>query len=1078
MLLPPCAGGAEAFQRYNVADGLANNVDFDVAEDKYGFVWVTTRNGISRFDGSEFVTYRPVPPGISGQVAQFYQTIYTSRSGALWFCSWGNGLLRLDPDTEQFTFFRHDPHDPHSIAGNEVWFAFEDRTGMIWVSSLGGLSRLDSRTGRADVYRHDPNDPGSLGHDIPTQVVQDASGALWVGTYGGGLDRLDPATGVFTHHKHDEHHTNSLINDLIEGVFLDRDSTLWIATDGGLDHFDPMSGRFKHYIHDPDDPGSLSNNNILQVTRDSRGRLWTSNWGGGIHRLDETTGKFTHYSYDPGNPLGISTNLTEYFRESGDGGMWFATFNGLNRYDEQGGRFQRLLQQGTPGTHGDSAVSGVVQDLQGTLWVSSEGVGLVRFNPATKDYHQYSAQVGNPQSISSLGGTSVALAPDGSVWIGTRSGLNRYDNHADRFDRFTVAQYGARGMAADNISDLSVGRDGILWLTMHGVGLQRFDPSRNTFTLFHHDTGDPTSLSNDGTNAVRVSSDGSVWIGTDAGLSRLNPATGRFTNFSLGQAGLTSTIVNAIAEAPGGSMLFGTDVGVNVYDPRTARFRAYTVREGMPSNYVMALEADAEGNIWAGTDRGLVRIEAATGTVRVFDVDDGLPSNQFWNHAAYRGRDGTLYFGSTNGLTSFQPQNLQDNLTPPPVYITAVSLFEHKLLPGPHSPLKTSVHLAKELTFGYRQSSLGFKFAALNYRWPRKNRYAYKLAGFDPDWIRVEGARREAIYTNLPPGHYRFQVKASNNDGIWNEPGATLDITITPPWWETWEWRCVALLGIVATGYAGYRLRVRGLRNKARRLTQLVEARTHDLVLAREAAEIATRGKDVFLANMSHELRTPLNGILGYAQILHRNGNLDARQSAGLNVIQESGEHLLRLINDILDTAKIAAGKQELVFSDVWLSGFLHSICEVIEPKAAARQLEFVRDFGPDLPEIVRVDERRLHQILLNLLSNAIKFTDRGQIVLAVKFSPPTCLSFAVRDTGAGIAPQDLELAFRPFEQVGAVKRRLGETGLGLMISRQFVRLMGSDIELESRVGEGSIFRFSIDCGGTVQDRVTTPTGA
>ncbi|MFL6699971.1 MAG: two-component regulator propeller domain-containing protein [Vitreoscilla sp.] len=1077
----PAAGDTGIFQRYNVSNGLANNVAFDVAEDKYGFVWTTTRNGISKFDGSDFTTYRPVPPGVQGQVAQFYQTIFPARDGNLWFCSWGNGLLKLDIQTERFTFYRHDAANPASIAGDEVWFAFEDKDGMMWISSLGGLSRLDPATGQAKVYRHDPANPNSLGHNLPTQVVQDKTGALWIGTYGGGLDRLDTASQSFTHYRHDDADANSLSNDWIEGVFLDRDGTLWIATDGGLNHFDPHGPpRFKSFKHDPNDPFSLSSDVVLQVSRDSRGRLWTTNWGGGIHRFDEGTGHFIPYSYDPANPLGPSTNLSEYFREAHDGTLWFASFNGLNHYDEAGARFQLILQQhGLPGVRGDMAVSGAHQDGQGRLWVSSDDMSLLRVDHGGGGVRRYRQKAGDPRSLSNDSGTAVTMDADGAIWVGTRGGLNRYDAASDTFERFTVAANGPQGMASDNISDLSADRHGNLWLTMYGVGLQRFDPRHKTFTLFHHDAGDPHSLANDQTNAVRVTTDGSVWVGSDAGLSRLDPASGRFTNFSAEHDGLTSVIVNAIAEGAQGRVLVGTDVGVNVFDPRTGAFTSYTVRQGMPSNYVMALESDLAGNIWAATDKGLVRIDSSSGKVRVYDSNDGLPSNQFWNHAAYRAPDGTLYFGSTNGLTSFQPARLHDSPEPPPVYITEFSLFKHKVSPGPDSPLRVAVQLTRAITLDYSQSSLGFRFAALNYRWSLKNRYAYKLEGFDADWVSADSSSRQAVYTNLAPGHYVFRVKASNNDGVWNEAGASLAITITPPWWQTWWFRLVVLLAFTTLAYAAYRARVQQLRKQTHALQRLVAERTQDLSAAKDAAEVANQAKSTFLSSMSHELRTPLNAILGYTQLLIKQDNLTTRQREQLAVMGASGEHLLTLISDILDLSKIEAQKLELVEASFCLPRLLDQVLEITRIKAEQKGLALAHDTFANLPEWVRGDERRIRQILLNLLANAVKFTQSGAVTLRAEYDAAhALLQCEVVDTGIGIREDKLDTIFEPFSQITPLGEGREGAGLGLTITRRLATMMGGEVDVKSRPGHGSTFRFSVPVPSVVAgEQFARPTG-
>jgi signal transduction histidine kinase/DNA-binding NarL/FixJ family response regulator len=488
--------------------------------------------------------------------------------------------------------------------------------------------------------------------------------------------------------------------------------------------------------------------------------------------------------------------------------------------------------------------------------------------------------------------------------------------------------------------------------------------------------------------------------------------------------------------------------------------------------------------LWLSTNRGLSRFTPSTGVARNYDETDGLQSREFNQGAAHASADGEMFFGGINGLNGFDPEAIPDSRYVAPVVITEFYLFNEPVAPGPDSALQAPIAASDSIRLTYRDDFFAFEFASLHYSDPGSNRYSYKLDGLDRNWNDV-GTRNFAGYTSVPPGEYVFRVRGTNSDGVWNEDGAAIAIFIQPPYWETWWFRLLA--GLLGTGLVAGAvvLRVRSVDARRRALERQVTERTVELRealgevgRARDAAEAANRAKSAFLANVSHELRTPLNAILGFSQLMMRSANLgppegprlSADQVENLEVISHSGEHLLGLINDVLEMSKIEAGRATLNELDFDLYRLIDGLEEMFRLRAEGKGLDLGCERDASLPRYLRADQGRLRQILMNLLGNAVKFTERGSVTArcSAVVEPDSSLRglvrlrFEVQDTGPGIAPDELEAIFDPFVQTASGQDMQEGTGLGLAISREFARLMGGDLMVRSTLGQGSTFCLEI----------------
>ena len=697
--------------------------------------------------------------------------ILEDRSGRLWIGTDGGGLNRFDRAGESFERFAHDPSNPAGPSHGKIRHLVEDHRGLLWLATDGGgLNRFDPETGQFTHFRHDPDDPNSLSNDRVRVVFEDRDRILWVGTYGGGLNRMDRVTGTFTHFRHDPSDSASLAADIVWAIYQDRDGELWIGTDNGLHLWKPESASFERFQHQPEDPYSLSHNRIASIFQDRGGVLWVGTYDG-VNKWNPAFGSFLHFRHQTDDPGQLSNNIvTSFAADDRRGVVWVGTFlGGLNRFDgaatgpRQAGPRQAGPRQAGPRQTGsfrhyrhdpaddtslsEDRVMSLLVDRGGVLWVGTMSGGLNRLDPAAETFIHYRHDPDDPASLSWNGVTDIFEDRRGQLWIGTyQGGLNRLDRPrpTDRGGRVSFVHYrhdpsDPKSLSSDRVLVVEGDASGALWIGTHGEGLNLFDPETGRSESYRNDPDDPNSLAGNDIWAIVEDPRGDLWIGTQgSGLSRW-----------------------MAADRQAGRVVF----------------KHYTSSEGLRGEVIYGILVDEEDNLWLSSNRGLTKFNPESTTFRHYDLSHGLQSEEFTQGASFRARDGQMFFGGINGFNAFYPHRIRENTHVPQVMLTRLLKF--------NEPFDLGQPLSKvaELELGYKDYVVAFEFAALDYTAPEKNRYLHKLEGFDRDWV-DSGTMRRATYTNLAAGTYTFRVKASNNDGVWNEEGLAIKVRALPPPWE------------------------------------------------------------------------------------------------------------------------------------------------------------------------------------------------------------------------------------------------------------------------------------------------------
>ena len=801
------------FEHLGTEDGLVQASAHSIMQDRQGFLWISTQGGLHRFDGQDFKVYASVPFDTTSLSDSWVWSATEARNGDLWIATESGGLNRMDRATGTFRSYRHDPDDSTSISHNNTFFSFEDSRGDLWVTTFGGgLNRMRAgEDGRFIHYRHDPTDMNSLSSDGTYWVSEDADGAIWVGSHN-GLNRIDPETGVVKRFLFDPNSRPGYGDPQnVFGGYASPDDPhiFWLATGNGLVRFDRRTGDHERFLIepdiDPDRPNPL--NFIHQVVPDPEdaGVLWMTGPGTGVARFDTRSERFTSYRHDPRDPHSLRSDLAQSIFADRSGTLWVGyQTEGLSSFNSGALKFLHLrydpenAQSLAPGT-----VWGIYEDRYTTLWVNTEfgsgGDYLTQFDAASGRIIRHRHDPDNPNSLPSGSLRTFAEDDAGRFWVAGAGGLSLLDRATGRVTRFTHDAGTLEGRRRNNVwIVLPTGADSnILWLGSSG-GLDQFDTRTGRYT--------PVALRAEGfreepvVRSLHEDADGVLWAGTAQGLLRHDPETGASLVYSYDERDTTTISHHSIlhiterAEEPEFLWLATYGGGLNRFDKRSGTARHYFMEDGLPSNHLYAVLEDASGTLWMSTNGGLSNFDPETGAFRNYGLDDGLMTLEYNSDAFARGAGGVLYFGSGRGVTGFVPEKLQTNATPPQVVLADFKLFNVSVLPGPDSPLKQPLSETETITLSHDQNEIAFDFVALHFANPAKNRYAYRLEGYDRDWVDA-GGLRTASYTNLAPGRYRFHVKAANSDGIWNEQGASVNLLITPPWWRaSWAYVLFAIL--------------------------------------------------------------------------------------------------------------------------------------------------------------------------------------------------------------------------------------------------------------------------------------------
>lgn len=1111
---------SSGFERIGTGQGLLQSLITVIHQDQNGFLWVGTSDGLCRYDGYQFITYRFDPFDPAAISGNYIEAIFES-NGRLWIRTSGGGINYYDPATAGFEHFYHDAQDVNSLSHDEVNCVLQDRQGNIWLATGGGGLNLFNPHARNFVRIENigPDKHRLMSNNV-VKIFEDDHGKLWFGTAAGLSCLARPPAELwdlllhrpagqqfplnFKHWQQSSSGLVSLSDNLVTDIFQDVNSNLWVATANGLNRImlaDSLN-QLTVYLHHPEDSATISGNRISEIfPAYADSLIWVKTAGGDLDLVNIHTGLADQVSLQNNYPPVKVDRLLIDSR----GKQWFTTLeNGLGCFQSvKNGRtvtLQNFNSNKPDAGITDDHITAIFEDRSGIIWVGTQRAGLHKLNLRKRKFRHLRREPDQNRGLSSNLITAILADDSNQVWIGTaNAGLNVLRRQPGKNERITHLRHQPgtiHSLASDQITALFQDRRSNIWIGTNGAGLNRYQPRSGKFQHFTHDPQNSNSLSGNIINTIYEDQYGQMWIGTRTGLAKLDKFTGKITRYPhrsddvnslshddvwaiyedyhsngrtlwIGTRGgglnrfdrnnqqfvrytrefdnptsLNNPAILSIFQDTAGNLWFGTySGGLNQFNRISEEFSYFTERDGLASNMIFGILEDRQNHLWLSTNKGLSRFNPASidslqrPFVQNYDVYDGLQANEFTPNAYAKTADGEMFFGGVNGLTSFYPDSIDDNPFIPPLAITSMQIFDQPA--SQRMAEAQSRHSAVELS--PNENFIAFEFSALDFTNPRKNRYAYRLEGVDEQWV-AAGQRRYASYTNLDPGKYRFIVKGSNNDGVWNEAGTSLEIILHPPFWRTWWFYLLvtAILSVIAITIHRYRLR-----HKIRRLMEIEQIRSQ------ENEKVRAKAAQDFHDELGHKLTK----ISLFSEILKRNTNGENPDATTyLDRINATAKSLSGGMRDFIWT--LDPGKDTLHEVALRLRDFGD---DLFDKTGMAFRMEGV---GSDLQRVQLDMDWRRHITLIfkEAMNNALKHSRCKNVTLAFSLSGRRIV-IALSDDGVGIPQQVLPVADSEDEPDTTITGR----GNGVNNMQFRARKIGGKLDIAPGKPGGTLIRLTAD---------------